>query len=188
MRSYRALVPALVLAAASAVFGQGDLLDAPGVRNFHQVNDHVYRGAQPTGDGFKSLAKIGVHTVIDLREGREFGGDEKKYVEGSGMHYVHVPFAGLAAPTDEQIATVFNVLEDPTAWPVFVHCRRGADRTGTVIACYRIAHDHWDKEKALNEAKMHGMSRIEVAMKNYILRFEPPVKHTPDLKTAASSQ
>lgn len=90
------------------------------------------------------------------------------------MHYVHIPLAGMAAPSDRQIATAFAVLNDPTAWPVFVHCRRGADRTGTVIACYRIAHDHWDNEKALSEARMQGMSRIEHAMQQYVLHFQLP--------------
>ncbi len=149
---------------------------APGVNNFHQVNDHIYRGAQPTPDGFKSLAKIGVKTIIDLRSGKELRRDEQHIVENDGMHYVHIPLAGMSAPSDQQIATAFAVLNDPTAWPVFVHCRRGADRTGTVIACYRIAHDHWDNQKALSEAKMQGMSRIEHAMQQYVLRFQPPLE------------
>jgi len=185
----RHLQAAIIIAVAPIWAASPDVLDAPGVHNFHQVNDHIYRGAQPTGAGFKSLAKLGIRTVIDLREGGELRGNEKTMVEGAGMHYVHVPFAGLTAPSDQQIATVFNVLNDPTAWPVFVHCRRGADRTGTVIACYRIAHDHWDNQKALEEARMHGMSRIERAMMRYILNFEPPGKPSkPDLKTAAASQ
>lgn len=149
-------------------------IEAPGVHNFHQVDDHIYRGAQPTPGGFKSLAKVGVRTVIDLRGAKEQGRDERKYVEAAGMHYVSIPLAGLTAPTDQQIATAFAILNDPSAWPVFVHCKRGADRTGTVIACYRIAHDHWDNEKALREARMNGMSFIEHAMQQYVLRFHPP--------------
>jgi protein tyrosine/serine phosphatase len=56
---------------------------------------------------------------------------------------------------------------------VFVHCRRGKDRTGTVIACYRIQHDGWDNRHALEEAKEHGMSSFERAMRAYILSFKP---------------
>ena len=54
------------------------------------------------------------------------------------------------------------LLNDNSAWPVFVHCRRGADRTGTAIACYRIEHDHWTNQQALAEAKTFGMSSMEV--------------------------
>lgn len=152
-------------------------IDPSGVRNFHQVDDHVYRGGQPTPAGFKNLARIGIKTIIDLRGGDQRK-DEQKIVEKAGMHYVHVPLFGLRAPTDQQVATVFAVLNDPSAWPVFVHCRRGADRTGTIIACYRIAHDHWANQKALEEARMHGMSWIEHAMMRYVLQFQAPA--SPD--------
>lgn len=157
------------------------VIEAPGVGNFHQVGDHIFRGAQPTASGFKNLAKLGVRTVIDLRGGKDLGRDERKYVEAEGMHYVNIPMAGLTAPSDQQVATAFAILNDPSAWPVFVHCRRGADRTGTVIACYRIAHDHWDNQKALLEARMNGMSFIEHAMQQYVLHFHPPPGEKPAL-------
>src|SRR5579872_2738454 len=138
-----------------------DAIEAPGVPNFHTVDEHLYRGAQPSQEGFKNLAKLGVKVILDLREGREHAILEKKTVEAEGMKYINVPMRGLNAPTDEQIGTIINLLGDSSGWPVFVHCRRGADRTGTVIACYRISHDHWQNDKALHEAKIYGMSRIE---------------------------
>ncbi len=157
------------------------------ITNFHQVNDHIYRGAQPSAGGFEDLAKIGVKTVIDLRDGETRGRDgEKKLVEGAGMHYVHVPLAGFGAPKDEQIGSLLSLLDDSSAWPVFVHCKRGADRTGTVVACYRISHDHWDNEKALSEARIHGLSILERAMHEYIVHFEKSGKPTlphAELKT-----
>jgi protein tyrosine/serine phosphatase len=55
---------------------------------------------------------------------------------------------------------------------VFVHCRRGVDRTGTIVACYRIAHDHWENRKALAEAEANGMSWTEIAMKYYVLGYK----------------
>jgi len=151
----------------------GTAADPPGVGNFHPVDDHVYRGAQPTRDGIQTLAKLGVRTIIDLRGGKEHSDVEQNLVKAAGMHYVHVPFKGLEAPSDQEIATVLTLLNDSTAWPVFVHCRRGADRTGTVIACYRIAHDHWPNPKALAEARINGMSWMEHAMEHYIMGFKP---------------
>ena len=140
--------------------------------NFHQVNDHVYRGAQPTDDGFKSLAKLGVKTVIDLRETDSRSAAEKKVVEGSGMRYINIPMQGMSAPSQADVAKVMALFDDPSAGPVFVHCRRGADRTGTVVACYRIAHDGWDNAKALREAKTDGMSWVEVAMQHYVMSYQ----------------
>src|SRR5580693_1196633 len=145
-------------------------VDVPGVPNFHQVDEHVYRGAQPHGEGFAGLAKIGIKTVIDLR-GEVSEGNA---VESAGMRYIRLPWSGFKAPDDSQISAVLSLLSDNTAWPVFVHCKRGADRTGTAIACYRIMHDHWTNQQALAEAKNFGMSSMEVAMQHFILRFAAP--------------
>jgi tyrosine-protein phosphatase SIW14 len=142
--------------------------DVPGVPNFHQVDEHVYRGAQPHGQGFSGLAKIGIKTVIDLRG----EASEENEVQTAGMRYVRLPWSGYKAPADSQISSVLALLSDNTAWPVFVHCKRGADRTGTAIACYRIVHDHWSNQEALAEAKTFGMSSMEVAMERFILRFK----------------
>lgn len=151
----------------------------PGVANFHQVDEHVYRGAQPHGQGFAGLAQLGIRTVIDLRGEKS----ERTEVESAGMHYVRLAWSGYKAPSDSQIAAVLALLNDNSAWPVFVHCRRGADRTGTAIACYRIAHDHWTNQQALEEAKGFGMSSLETAMQHYIMRFnirfDAPASGTP---------
>ncbi len=144
------------------------IFDVAGVPNFHQVDEHVYRGAQPNGQGFSGLAKIGIKTVIDLRGETS----EEKEVQNAGMRYVRLPWSGYKAPAVSQISSVLALLGDNTAWPVFVHCKRGADRTGTAIACYRIVHDHWSNQEALAEAKTFGMSSMEVAMERFILRFK----------------
>jgi protein tyrosine/serine phosphatase len=80
----------------------------------------------------------------------------------------------MSAPSPQNVAKVLALFNDASAGPVFVHCRRGADRTGTVIACYRISHDGWENHKALQEAKSDGMSWTEIAMKHYVLGFHTP--------------
>jgi protein tyrosine/serine phosphatase len=145
----------LFLAASAAIAGQA----TPGLPNFQKVN-------------FKSLADLGVKTVVDLREiGEHSQAEEQRMVEADGMRYVSVPFKGMSAPTSEQISQVLGLLDDNSTAPVFVHCRRGADRTGTVIACYRIAHDRWQNGQALIEAKQYGMSMFERAMQHYVQGF-----------------
>ncbi len=168
---HRRLLPLVVaLSLSLAGLQAASIPDVPGVSNFHQVDEHVYRGAQPHAQGFEGLAKIGIKTVIDLRGEKS----EATAVERAGMHYVRLPWSGYKAPDDAQIAAVLSLLNDNAAWPVFVHCRRGADRTGTAIACYRIEHDHWTNQQALAEAKTFGMSSMEVAMQHFILRFSAP--------------
>ena len=158
-----------LVAAAAAVAGQ----DA-GLPNFKIVSDHILRGGQPSDDGFKKLAERGVKTVVDLRWADEHSiPHEKQVVEADGMRFVSVPMKGIGAPTLEQVASALRVLEDSDNWPVFIHCRRGSDRTGTVLACFRISHDHWQHRKALEEAKAGGLSVFERAMRNFIENFNP---------------
>ena len=145
---------------------------ASGIKNFHQVNEHVYRGAQPTDEGFQYLAKIGVKTVIDLREADDRATQEESAVTAAGMKYVNVPMTGLTPPTDAEITKILAILEDNTAGPAFVHCKRGADRTGAVIGAYRIDHDHWDSARALQEAKSDGMSFFQFPRQAFIRDFQ----------------
>jgi tyrosine-protein phosphatase SIW14 len=142
--------------------------------NFQKVDEHVYRGAQPQPEGFKELAALGIKTVIDLRQiGEHSQADEQKAVTALGMRYVSIPMKGLSEPKDDQVAAVEAILNDLADGPVFVHCKRGADRTGTVIAVYRISHDGWENRKALQEAKSYGMSMFERAMQHYVLGYKP---------------
>ena len=144
--------------------------DISGVPNFHQVDDHLYRGAQPTTEGFQNLAKLGIKTVIDLREPGDRVAAEEKTVTAAGMHYIHMPLNGYHAPSSEQVTELLTML-GKEAGPIFIHCRRGADRTGTVVACYRIAIQNWSNDKALTEAKQYGMSWTEVSMQNFVRHF-----------------
>jgi uncharacterized protein (TIGR01244 family) len=162
----------LYISTCFAAAGMAAAADPQGIPNFHKVDELVYRGAQPTSEGFKNLAKLGVKTVIDLRETDGRSAEEKKDVEAAGMHYVNIPMRGMHRPSDEQVASVLKLFNDKAAGPVFVHCRRGADRTGTVVACYRISHDGWENEKALAEARDLGMAWIERAMHTYVREYK----------------
>ena len=147
---------------------------APGIHNFYQVDVHVYRGAQPTTtEGLTYLAKIGVKTVLDLREPGSRSAAEERAVTTLGMQYVNVPMGGLTPPTGAQMTKIMALLEDKTTGPVFVHCRRGADRTGAVIGAYRIDFDHWENSRALREAMSDGMSFFQLPRQRYIREFRP---------------
>jgi tyrosine-protein phosphatase SIW14 len=143
-----------------------------GIKNFYQVDEHVYRGAQPTDAGFKNLAKIGVKTVIDLREHDQRAVAEERTVTASGMKYVNVPMTGLTPPTEAEVFKILALLEDETNGPVFVHCMQGADRTGAVIAAYRIDQHHWDNARALSEAISDGMHFFQKPRKDWIRTFQ----------------
>ena len=139
------------------------------VRNFHTVDDRVFRGGQPSENEFEELSKLSVKTVIDLRAGVDR--EERSIVERLGIRYIHEPMSAIAEPSSQQIGKILNLLESEPG-PVYVHCLRGKDRTGTVIACYRIAHNKWENQKALDEARSFGMSRLEWRMQHFIRQFK----------------
>ena len=87
-----------------------------------------------------------------------------------GITYTNVPMSGIGRPTDEQVAKVLLIIAASTN-SVFVHCQRGADRTGTIVACYRIRHDKWPSKQSLREAKEYRMSPLEIGMKRYVVDF-----------------
>jgi protein tyrosine/serine phosphatase len=121
---------------------------------------------------------MGIKTVVDLRREDEHSTSaEAQAVAAAGMTYVNVPMKGVVAPTNEQIAKVLALLD--SQGPVFVHCKRGADRTGAVIACYRIAHDRWQRQQALQEAKSFGMGSFQIGLKNYVKSFQPSQAPAP---------
>ena len=146
----------------------------PGILNFYKVDEDVYRGAQPTAEGFNYLAKLGVKTVLDLRRPDGHSAEEARLVTALGMHYVNVPMTGLTAPTEHPDHGKFwPCWKLPSSGGVFVHCRRGADRTGVVIAAYRIDHEHWNNSRALKEAMSCGMRFFELPRQSYIRHFQP---------------
>jgi protein tyrosine/serine phosphatase len=122
-----------------------------GVPNFYQVTTNLYRGAQPTEEGMKQLKAMGIKTVITLRE---FHSDQD-VVEGTGLKNIRLKMSPLRA-SDDEVVEFLKAATDTNNLPVFVHCERGADRTGTMCAMYRITVCGWTKEQAIDEMKNGG--------------------------------
>ena len=139
--------------------------------NFHRVNSQLYRGGQPKTGGISKLAALGIKTIVNLRQTDDDTRAEARAADAAGLHYFNIPMPGTSKPTDEQMNRALAVINAPENQPVFVHCKRGSDRTGTVIACYRILKDGWTAHDAKQEAAHYGMWRTELGMKHYIEDF-----------------
>ena len=136
--------------------------------NFQRVGDRLYRGGQPKRGGYERLARLGVKTVINLRDADEHARAEGVEARGAGLRYYNVPMGRLGRPSDAEVERVLRLIDAPENQPVFVHCHRGADRTGLVVAVYRMAHDGWTAERAQAEANRFGMRRWQIGKKDYI--------------------
>ena len=126
-------------------------INLPGVPNFHKVSDDLYRGAQPSEEGFRQLEKSGVKTVVNLRA---FHSDRDK-LKGTNLNYEHINMTAWH-PENEEVVRFLKIAADANLTPVFVHCQRGADRTGTMCAIYRVAVQGWSKDEAIEEMTKGG--------------------------------
>ena len=166
-----ALPPAFCLAVVMVCFaGDRGVPAQNGILNFGRVNDHLFRGAEPDTAAVRNLARLGVKTIIDLRSGHEVRASEAAEAAAAGILYTNIPFKGLGRPADSQIAAALAAIE-ASPGPVFVHCEYGCDRTGTVIACYRIRRDQLSAAAAQAEADVYGMSSLEFGMRRFIADF-----------------
>jgi len=122
----------------------------PGVTNFTKVSEKLWRGAQPDAEGFRQLEKAGVRTVINLRHDH----DDFPSLRGSAMRYLWIPMRAWHPESEDMVlvlAALRRAFADPGRWPVYVHCAEGKDRTGYVIASYRIIEDKWSADDAILE-------------------------------------
>jgi len=127
----------------------------PGLENFAPVCDGVWRGAQPTEEGFRTLKAMGIKTIVNFRSAH----DDTDLIKGLGFSYVSLPCVAIS-PDEDAIAGFLKIATDPACKPVFVHCQHGADRTGLAVAAYRMAVQDWPAEKAKRELprfNFHGM-------------------------------
>jgi len=156
-----------VLPACASVPPLGASADLP---HFSQVDEHLYRAGQPTEAGFRRLAALGVKTVIDLRaEHAKRRREEQELVESLGMRWVYLPMHSYWRPSDAQIETFLQTVSDTDRQPVVVHCRKGQDRTGTLVAIYRVVKQGWDPRRAYAEARALGLTGWNPLMRYVIL-------------------
>jgi len=119
------------------------------ISNFGVVDGHIFRGAQPSGSDYADLARVGVKTVIDLRE--DARSDSRAMAEAAGLKYVNIPLIDKQTPTDEEAAEFVKAVDDPANGVVYVHCAGGRHRTGSMVAVYRMVHDGWTIDQAYDE-------------------------------------
>ena len=128
---------------------------SPGLPNLHRVNSSLYRSAQPTKEGVvfldaqASLANADrpIKTVVSLRA---FNDDAPLVPTVSGLRLEQIRFKTWH-PEDEDVVKFLRIATTPALQPVLVHCQHGSDRTGTMVAIYRIAFEGWTKAQATDE-------------------------------------
>ncbi len=144
-------------------------INLTGVPNFYKVSDNLYRGAQPSEEGFRQLEKSGIKTVVNLRSSHS----DRDKLKGTNLNYEHIPMTAWH-PEDKDVMRFLKIAADANLTPVFVHCQRGADRTGLMCAIYRVAVQDWGKDEAIEEMTKgnYGFYSIWQNLINYIRKLD----------------
>lgn len=157
------------LAAVSRGWAAGQE-DAPPIRNFLRINEEFCTGGQPRLEHFEALKKMGIKSVINLRQPSEHRAEEEKAaVEKLGLRYYNIPFV-FGSPSEDQATEFLRLTDDPENRPAFIHCT-AAIRVGAFWMIRRVLRDGWTLEKAEEEAHRVGLREsphlLEFA-RNYI--------------------
>lgn len=169
------LLPAFLLVFAGAVLAElvtnrpvewAQPLVVPGITNCFRVTTNLYRGAQPTAEGMRQLEAMGIKSVVNLRS---FHSDKDELV-GTGLKGFRFESKPWHAE-EEDVVTFLKLATDTNNLPLFVHCQRGADRTGMMCAMYRIVVCDWTKQQAIDELK-HGGFAFSPVWKNLVAYIE----------------
>lgn len=122
------------------------------IKNFGQMDERFYRGAQPkTLEDIRALKALDISTVIDLQSEPE--PQERGWVESLGMRYVNIPMVEKKYPRTEWVAAFMQTVDDPSTGKFYVHCAGGRHRTGSMGAVYRFEKYGWGYEQVYAEMK-----------------------------------
>jgi tyrosine-protein phosphatase SIW14 len=151
---------------------QGEKLSLTGVRNAGRITDVLLRGAQPLLKGFAQLRKSGVTTVVNLRDERSEIARERRVVESLGLRYVSIPVRGWRAG-GRAGRRIPEIIPHPrTANASLCTASFGDDRTGVMVAAYRISEQNWTAHQAVNEMYFFGFhGRLYPKMELYVRSF-----------------
>jgi protein tyrosine phosphatase (PTP) superfamily phosphohydrolase (DUF442 family) len=156
-----------------------------GIEHAAKVAPGVYRGAQPTPQGFVNLRTRGFRTVVNLRSFHS----ERHEVEALGMKSVEIPMRAdvvCEAPSEADVFRFLDTVLDPANQPVFFHCAHGCDRAGTMAAVYRMEVEGWSPAEALEEMRAFGCSEMYATLIQYVEHYRRTGMFASRLHTRAA--
>lgn len=187
-RYFRAVLVLLVLAIIIGLPAGYASFRNSNFRNFRVVEPGVlYRSGQLSSRGMERvLHDYGIRTVVTLRDAEIEGEQPPDWQEEAfckKMDIQHVRIrpqrwwspTGGPVPAESGVKKFLAVMDDPANFPVLIHCMAGIHRTGAHIAIYRMEHDRWSNERALQELRDCGYDHLddEWDVLGYLESYQP---------------
>ena len=172
-------VVALILASSVTAFTQelnNTEVSKVSIKNFGQMDNRFFRGAQPKQDEYKELAALGITTVIDLQD--DPTSYEKQDVEALGMKYINIPMSDKDYPESAKIEQFLKLVNDSSTGKFYVHCAGGRHRTGVMGAVYRFNLYNWNYDQVYAEMKKYdfytrwGHGEMKKFVQDYATSFQ----------------
>lgn len=161
-------------------------MDIPGIARAGKINENLYRGGVPRGEGFEALKKLGIKTVIDLHGFRK-DPDYWNAIESLGLKYFSL-LLKEEPPSEEMVEEFISIVNNPDNHPVFYHCSRGKIRTGVMLAAFRMRCEGWTNEDAFDEMQYFGFNTfhretfffgscaVHTELAEFVRNYKPPAQ------------
>lgn len=125
----------------------------------------LYRSGQPGADALQVLMdRYGIKTIVNLRSNEKvrrdpLGRQEIQFAHKNGIKLFILPY-GDPSP-GVQAEEFLQIVKDPANQPVLVHCAAGKERSGVMVAVYRMRVNHWSPARAIQEMTTYGFEPAE---------------------------
>jgi tyrosine-protein phosphatase SIW14 len=150
-------------------------------RHFRVVEEgKLYRSGQLTPEVLdRVIHDHGIKTVVCLRALAREGDTslenaEELWCEARGIRYVRFAPAGWDTPEATANLNAFlRLVDDPAQGPVLVHCFAGLHRTGVYCAVFRMGHQGWSNQEAIDEMYAVGFFNDDPKALEFLRRYKP---------------
>lgn len=135
---------------------------SPRIKNFRKINDWLFCGGQPSLEQIDELKLLGIKTILCLRWNPRVIVDERIRAQQADIEFYSIPLNYVLYPTRNEERILFDLLDNESCHPVFIHCKHGCDRTGMFLAFFRIAREGWTAAQAYEEMVRNGHHRVRM--------------------------
>ncbi len=137
---------------AGIIFSNGDQPE--------KVSEGVFRGPHPQESDLYELSRMGIRTVLSLEDNPTVVAEEENVCRSLNINFVNVPLSELFPPSPGDLERAVSVIRQNRNHGIYIHCRRGIDRTGYVIASFRMLVEKYALDTAYKECCDHGHSPL----------------------------
>ncbi len=140
--------------------------------NFREATPTIYRSGLVSKEAVPYLKELGIKTVLTFDNNPKRVAEERKFLEKAGIKSISIPWSGWDDPNNETIREIHKIMESPDNQPILVHCKHGQERTGVVMATWRISRQNWNVDQAYGEMKACGFRPFQYGhLKKYVYNF-----------------